>query len=80
MKAGGVVVSVAVSRGAVGVHGLDVGRLDDRPVAALGRLDGRRRAAHHHARVLNLGKAETVGRGEVPLLAGGEAGHNLGYN
>ncbi len=47
------------------------------PDSNLFDADGRRGAAHHVAGPVVLAVAEAVGRGVVPLLAGGQAGHRL---
>ena len=77
VEAGRVVVGVAVGRRAAAMDGLNVGSTDDRAVAALGRLDWRRWAAHEHSWLVDFRLSEAPRRREVPLLAGGQAGNDL---
>ena len=72
-----IIVCITVGGWAVAMNVLHVTGLDNRAVAALGRLDWRCWAAHVHSGLVKLRQAETEGWREVPLLAGGQATHNL---
>jgi len=72
-----VVVSVAISAGAVLVNELNILRVDDDSIPALFRGDGGRGTTHVQTGVVGFWVSETVGRRVVPLLAGGQTLHGF---
>ena len=82
VEAGRVVVGVAVGRRADAMDGLNVGSTDDRAVAALGRLDWRRWAAHEHSWLVDfrLSEAPTAAGSSTSCRGTGKQRPDMDFN